>query len=340
MTNQRTDFTVNIITESEFFPKSHGVHTAYLNNVALLKQQGITPSINSLRKSDITHIHTIGPFSLFQLLINKPTVVTAHVIPDSFVGSLKGAKSWYKLAKLYLSFFYNQADLVLAVAPKVKESLISLKVKKSIEIFSNPIDTNMFKPLSELKASFREKFGFKDTNKIALGVGQVQTRKGIEVFLEVAKLLPDIKFIWIGSQPLKILTDQGGVAEAIKNKSSNVLFLENIPYSQMPKYINMADIFLFPSYQENAPMAVIEAAACGLPLVLRDLKEYKMLYKEGYLFANTTNEFVEIIKKLIDDKNYYLKAQKNSFNLAKKFSLEALGVELINHYQKLLNLKR
>ena len=124
---------VNLVSESTFTTKEHGVHSAFLQTKRMLEEQGLDVLVNSFGKADITHIHTVGPYSLTHLLKNKKVVVSAHVIPNSFIGSLIFANYWLPAAKVYLKFFYNKADLVLAVAPKVKGELLELGVKTKIE---------------------------------------------------------------------------------------------------------------------------------------------------------------------------------------------------------------
>ncbi|HET7630487.1 MAG TPA: hypothetical protein VFK03_03875, partial [Candidatus Saccharimonadales bacterium] len=59
---------VNIVSESEFSVKGHGVHTAYLEHVnSLEKLKDITVQVNKLGVADITHIHTVGAYSLLHL---------------------------------------------------------------------------------------------------------------------------------------------------------------------------------------------------------------------------------------------------------------------------------
>ena len=82
-------------------------------------------------------------------------------------------------------------------------------------------------------------------------------------------------------------------------------------------------------------MSIIEAASCGLPLILRDLEEYRLLYKEGYLSARKSDEFKKHIQRLFSNKNLFEQQRKESFNLARKFSYEALGNKLLNYYQDL-----
>src|SRR3989344_5633216 len=292
---------INIISESEFFPKNHGVHTAYLNHVSMLK-----------------------------------IVVSAHVMPSSFEGSYIGAKYWSGSARKYLKFFYNKADLVLAVAPKVKLELRKIGVTQRIEIFPNAIDTVMFRRDEALRSLGRKRFRLDKDKKVILGVGQVQPRKGISYFIKIAKELPEFTFIWVGDKPFKGLTAENEeLRQLLRYPPKNFISAGGFPYSKMPQVYNAADIFFFPSFQENASMSIIEAASCGLPLILRDLEEYRLLYKEGYLSARKSDEFKKHIQRLFSNKNLFEQQRKESFNLARKFSYEALGNKLLNYYQDL-----
>lgn len=327
---------VNVVSESEFLPKEHGVHTAYLNHVAMLKKQGVSVTINSLKNVGITHIHTVGPLGLHKLLTSSKTVVSAHVIPASFEGSLVGAAYWLGSAKRYLRFFYNKANLVLAVAPIVKTELEKMGVTQRIEIFPNVIDRLVFRTDKSLRALARKRLGLNEDKKVVLGVGQVQPRKGIEDFISISRQLPQFTFVWVGNKPFKILTAQSKELENLLNSlPKNFIFMGGIPYARMPEIYNAADIFFFPSYQENASMAIIEAASCGLPLVLRDLTEYSLLYKEGYIAGRNNSEFKELIQRLFVNEHLFKQQKKASFSLSQKFSFEALGNKLLKYYRNL-----
>lgn len=328
---------INLVTESEYFPKGHGVHTAFLNMKQMLEATGQQVTVNAWGQADITHMHTLGPFSFYKLQTSKTTVVSAHVIPDSFVGSLKGTKYWLGGAKKYLRYFYSQADMVVAVAPKVKAELEKLGVKSRIEVFPNPINTRVFKGDPILRKQGREKLGLKETDFVLIAAGQIQKRKGVHDFVEMARVLPEYQFVWVGNQPFKSITAEDDSFEALlAGKPDNMHFPGLVSYDQMPAVYNAADVCFFPSYQENAPMGPIEAAACGLPLLLRDLEEFQLLYGEGYLKAKTEADFRGFIKALASDKELYTKSQKDSLALSQKFSFPVLGGRLVNLYQSLL----
>lgn len=328
---------INLISETEYSAKDHGVHTAYLNYAAMLEENGEKVVRNSWKKADVTSIHTLGPLGLYKLLMSKPTVVTAHIIPDSFVGSLIGIKYWYGLLKWYLTFAYSRANLVLAVSPKVESELIKMGVKSKIKLFPNPINTKLFKRNEQVRQREREKLKIGKDEFVVLGAGQIQTRKGISDFIETARKLPQIKFVWIGGQPFKTITEvDKKLSEEIEKKPDNLLLPGVFGYSEMPAIYNIADVFMLPSYQENAPMAVIEAASTGLPVVLRDLPEYKMLYKNGHYTGAKNDDFVGTIKKLFEDRNYYHDCVVESEKLSEEFSFKTLGPSLIKDYQSLI----
>lgn len=334
--NRATNIKVNMISETVFFPKGHGVHSAFLNTVDLLKYKKVPFTINSLHHAQVTHIQTIGLFSLFMLLLNKPSVISAHIVPLSLKDSIKGYELWGNIAKRYLKTFYNKGDIILAVSPKVKEDLIRLGVTKKIEIFPNPVNIHIFKKDKKLRKKGREILNASSNDMIILGVGQIQQRKGIEEFLDVAKRLPQYKFIWIGGTPFKKLNDLDENLKKSFYSAPNIKVTGIQSYSDMPALLNAGDMLFFPSHQENASMAIIEAAACNLPIILRNLPEYESLYGKNYLSGNTIGEFEILIKKLSTNKQFYTNARKKSIALAKRFTFPTLANDLINYYHSVL----
>ncbi len=327
---------VKLVSESTFTVKEHGVHTAFLQFKKMLEEQGVDVTVNSFGKADITHVHTVGPYSLTHLIRDEKTVISAHVVPDSFVGSLVFSEYWLGASASYLKYVYNKADLVLAVAPKVKEELEKIGVKTKIEVFPNPIDLAGFKKNEGAKKKVREKHNFGVRDFIVIGVGQVQSRKGVGDFIETAKKLPNVKFVWLGGKPFGKLTKvDDDLQEKIKNPLQNVLFLGTRKVEEMTDYYNLADVFFSPSYQENAPMSILEAGATSLPLVLRDIEQYKLLYKDGYLAGK--EDFAEIIGRLKEDQEFREKYSKEGLKLASRFSTKKLGTKLIKFYEGVIN---
>jgi 1,2-diacylglycerol-3-alpha-glucose alpha-1,2-galactosyltransferase len=103
----------------------------------------------------------------------------------------------------------------------------------------------------------------------------------------------------------------------------------------MPEMYAAADLFLFPSYQENCPLAPLEAAASGMPVIFRDLKEYTTLYEHPYLKAATIGGFIDLIRLFKKDKSFYDKGIDTSKKLVEQFDKNAIRKKLITLYNRL-----
>lgn len=334
--------TVNVICESELFnlkERLGGIYSAFINHVALLKKKNIKVVVNSMKKADIIHFHSYGPFALFKLLISKePTVIMIHNVPESFIGSLKGAKFLLKLITSYFQFFYNKVDLLIALNPKTKDDLKKIGITSRIEVLSNPVNDDLFKKDKILREKGRKMFNIDAKKFVVVGVGKQIPRKGIVDFLLIAKKFPDFVFVWSGGKDVDALSPQTKEQkELMENLPENVLFLGPIQYEKMSIIYNMSDVLLFPSFQEIAPMVIIEAAACGLPVILRDLPEYKYLYNPDYIACESIEEFSNSIKKISESKNYYDLSVGMSKRLATKFNGDKIGDKMIDLYKSLIN---
>lgn len=330
---------INVISESNFSVKGHGVHTAFVEHVKSLRQDdSLQVSVNSWHSADIVHIHTVGLFSLVHLLLPRgKKVITAHVTPDSFIGSLVLAQWWSGLAKLYLRFVYNRADLVLAVSDETKRSLQNLGVKSNIEVFYNSIDLAPYKTTPELRSQARQKLGLSDNDWLVLGNGQVQPRKRIDSFTAVADNLYGMTFIWVGGIPFKhAAADYKKMQSLMKNAPSNTRFTGVIELDEVRDYYHAADVFLLPSMQETFGLVVIEAAAAGLPIVLRDIADYDQTFRGDVLMFENDNDLLDKLKSLHDDVNLYQDYAARSAKLAAKYDSSATLQQLVTTYKSLL----
>jgi 1,2-diacylglycerol-3-alpha-glucose alpha-1,2-galactosyltransferase len=330
---------VNVISESAFTVQGHGVHTAFTETIDSLKMHSDWQvTANSRSEADVIHIHTIGPYSLRFLLWGKGSkVVSAHVTPDSFVGSLVGAKYWHRLASWYLRWFYNRADGVLAVSNDVVKELKQMGVHRKIYLVPNTIRTQLFTTTPELRAQARKKLGIAADAFVVLGAGQVQPRKRIDVFLDTAKRLPSVQFIWAGGIPFKqFAANSRSMDRVMRGHEANLLFTGQVTRDEIVAYFHAADLFFFPSEQETFGLVIVEAAAAGLPLLLRDLDQYKDTFGSGYEKGND-DTFASIIDKFKQDKRYYDRWVVAAQEVAKKYDAEEGARTLLNVYRDVLS---
>ncbi len=329
---------VHVVSETEFLMKGQGVHTAFAEAVELLKEKNdIDVIVNGEGFGDVFHGHTYGPYYFWKgRKYKSKRIHTAHVIPDSIKGSLPFWKLLHPFIKWYFKKVFLFADVVIAISPTVEKEIKHLAAATKIVKIYNPVLTKKWKRSEEKRIEGRKILGINNDDKIILGVGQLQSRKGVEDFLDIAESIPEAKFVWAGGRPFGIFTEGiSRINSRIKKASKHIHFTGMLDLSIMPKIYAAADIFLFPSYQENCPLAPLEAAASGIPVIFRDIKEYNLLYEAPYLKAITTTEFIELTKRLIHDKEFYLKGIKISEELIKQFDKDKIRNQLIQLYKQL-----
>lgn len=330
-----------IISESEFSIKGHGVHTAYVELVSALKKRtDIELVVNKFESADIRHIHTVGTYALAHLLFGSgKKIVSAHVLPESFVGSFIGARYWLSFARFYLRWFYNRADCVLAVSDETKKGLIKLGVTSRVELFYNVIDTTRYQTDDKQKQQARHKLGIESDDWVVTSNGQVQPRKRVDTFLQLARDLPETRFIWIGGIPFKnVAAEYSAMKELIDSAPANVTFTDVIPIEKVRDYLQASDVFISTSDQETFGIAIVEAGATGLPLVLRDISDYDNTFRGEALLCQEA-EFADQLEKLRTDKNLYKQTAQRAKRLAKRFDSSRATDRLLEIYRSVLSLK-
>lgn len=329
-----------MVSESEFTVQGHGVHTAYKEiTQALRLRPDVEVEVNTKnRNTDIVHVQTVGLFALGRLLMTRgKKVVSAHLVPDSFVGSLRAARYWKCFGRLWLKFFYGRADLVLACSGMVRDELTYDMKLKHVETLYNTVDMSQYKTAASERKAARKLLKIKPDDFVVVGNGQVQPRKRLDAFIAMAKAMPDATFFWVGGIPFKYMgAEYANMQKLMNSLPKNVMITGVIPLKEVRKYYLVADVFVLPATQENHPMCVLEAAGAGLPIILRDIPQYNDTFRGDALMAKTDKEFIEIVQKLRDDKDYRKRAVKGTANIAKRFDSQAGARRLVEFYNSLL----
>jgi 1,2-diacylglycerol-3-alpha-glucose alpha-1,2-galactosyltransferase len=328
---------IHVASETQYFAKGNGVHTAFIDHLDLLREEsGLEVAVNGEGWGDVFHSHTYGPYYFWKGLFYKgKRIHTVHVIPDSIKGSIPLWEVMMPLVKWYFKQVYSYADVCIAISPMVEDAIRESGAKTEIVRLSNPIPQEKWKTTPEKRRQGRAWLGLKEDDFVVLGVGQLQARKGVEDFMDVAAAIPEAKFVWAGGRPFKRFTEGvSRIDERIELASDNITFTGMLELDQMPLVYAAADIMLFPSYQENCPLAPIEGAAAGLPVVFRDIPEYRSLYEHYYLRADSTDSFIEITRKLMNDSAYRHHGKYLSKQLIIQFDKEAIREKLISLYQR------
>lgn len=193
---------------------------------------------------------------------------------------------------------------VISVSTKnIQESdSLGLLVKNpKLVVLPNAVDSRKFHQMDQKEC--RDQLGLPQNDTIAIFVGDYVERKGILRVLEAAKGIPDLKIIAIGKGPQE-------------PSSSQVIFKGCVPHDKLPQYLNASDIFVLPTLAEGCCNAIVEAVACGLPVVSSD-----MLFNKDIL--NRTNSIL-IDPQSIEEIQAALQSLCENEQLRKQLSLGAL----------------
>jgi 1,2-diacylglycerol-3-alpha-glucose alpha-1,2-galactosyltransferase len=301
-----------------------GVGSAYLEQVSLVRDGApelFDIYINSRKKCDIVHVHTVDLWNYFKMK-KGVSVCYVHFLPDTLDGSIKLPKFAFNIFKKYVTKFYNKADHLVVVNPIFIDDLVKFGIDRDkITYIPNYVSKEKF--FKKDATDIRKKYNIGKDEFVVLGVGQVQTRKGVMDFIDVANKMPDTTFVWCGGFSFGKITDgYDELKKVYENPPKNVIFTGIVPREEMNDMYNMADVLFMPSYNELFPMSILEAINSAKPLLLRDLDLYKDILFEKYLKGTNNDEFVSKLNDLKSDKKLYDKYSKLSTEISEFYSKE------------------
>ena len=273
---------------------------------------------------------TVFPPIILKKLKKMPLIIASNTI----VGTdwKYGSKFVDLVGRVYTETFskciFNSADKLVFLYRQLSEIVKNIGIlEEKIEIIPNGVDINKFYPRDRQR--MREKLDIDLESKIILSVGRLVPVKGIEMLIEITRELikesPEIKTYYIGDGPYKKYYES--LAEDIKD---NFVFLGRRSHEKIPEYLSATDVFVLPSLSEGLPSSLLEAGACGVPVVASSvggIPEIIEPEKTGYL-ASEKKEFVFYIKKILENRF-------NRKKIRKKISEKYSWKKIVKKYEKI-----
>lgn len=255
---------------------------------------------------DLVHAHC--PFSSGSLAMriaksqHIPLVATFHSKYRSDFERAIPCKSIVDYLIRNVVRFYEMADEVWIPQASVEETLREYGYKGKVEVVDNGNDFADGAPIAELRRVAREMLKLGDDEMMFLFVGQHIWEKNLSFLLDVLAQIKEQSFrmYFIGT---------GYAASEIKQKTRELSLMEKTTFvgniterERLKQYYAAADLFLFPSLYDNAPLVVREAAALHTPsLMIRNSTAAEIISdsSNGFLSANNVNAYAERITELI-----------------------------------------
>lgn len=297
-----------LYSEGERYIKNSGLGKAIEHQQEALRYQGIEYTCDGREDYDILHINTWYPGSYLTARAakrhGKKIVYHAHSTEEDYRNGFILANQTSKLIKWWLIRCYRLGDVILTPT-EYSRSLLQTYTglnNKTIYAISNGIDLRVFHRDAECGTLFRKKYGFSDKDKVIIGIGLYIRRKGIVDFIELARRMPDYRFIWFGYSPLSVATFD--VRRTIHKKPENMILAGHVDREEIRNALNGCDLFLFPTYEETEGIPILEALACQTKTVVRDIPIFKEYNEKMNIYkAGSIQEFEAVIRQVIDRPN-------------------------------------
>lgn len=230
----------------------------YVRNLRELKELLIE------QKYDIVHCH-MNSYSYIAPCIMAIKLGSKVIIHAHNAGCLQSKKA-------VLLHYFNKLRMPLEKVKTIAVSDLAGKWffgKKSFDILNNGVETDKLQFSEKKRNQIRKEFEILD-EKVVLHVGAFRNQKNhkriIEIFKELVQKDTKVKLILVGDGDLR-----EEIASIVKEKGleQKVIFTGN--RTDIDALLSAADVFLFPSFYEGFPIALIEAECSGLPCVVSDV---------------------------------------------------------------------
>ncbi len=260
-----------------------GVGQAIVHQSRILRLMNVETSGKYKSAESIVHINTVFPAAIIEAARahrrGQKVVWFAHSTQEDFRNSFPGSNALAPLFGKWITFCYNHGDIIITPTEYSKRLLRGYGITKPIYALTNGVDTGVFRPDTRSRASLRDDFCLDESAKVVISVGLPIERKGILEFIETARKMPDVALLWYGELSKSLIKQN--VRKAMADAPENLCFVGYVGQEELREAYQGADAFLFLSHEETEGIVVLEALACEVPVIVRDIDVYADWLKDG-----------------------------------------------------------
>ena len=209
---------------------------------------------------DLVHLNVIFPAGILALYL-KWFKKKAYIITEHWHGYHKPFCHKIGLAQKILSKLCAQnAGVICPVTNNLGEAMKTFGLKGRYHKVSNVVNTDLFKPLENENETF-EIIHISSMDKVK------NVPKILKVISQLQNSVSNFNFTLIGSNA----TAFEPLSKSLNINEGNITFINQIPQNLLVKHLQKADVLVMFSTTENAPCVVLEAFACGVPVISTDV---------------------------------------------------------------------
>lgn len=288
------------------------------------------PLLRHLKRTsdfDLIDAHYFYPDGVAAMLLGialqKPVVITARGTDVNFIPR-------HALPRRMIVNAAHRAAGIIAVSQALKEALIALGVAADrITVLRNGVDLHMFRPGQRETARAALRLG----GRTLLSVGHLIERKGHDIVISALRRLPDCTLLIAGEGPelarLRSLSSLLGVSDRVR-------FLGAVPHDELRTVYVAADAVILCSSREGWPNVLLEAMACGTPVVASSIwgnPEIVCRPEAGVLMRSRTPDGVaEAVGSLFAD----LPSREATRTFAEQFSWQETSKGQLGLFESIL----
>ncbi|MBU4349100.1 glycosyltransferase family 4 protein [bacterium] len=249
-----------------------------------------------------------------------------------------------KAARYFAEYFKSvipKADMVVAISQCTKNDILEYFDIAEDRIQVTPLAANdNYKRIldKEVIDGIKEKYGI-DKNYV-LFVGTLEPRKNIANLVRAYSILPD----YLKRDHLLVICGKKGeyYEEIFKTVEKlgledKVIFTGYVPDKDIPLLMNGAEIFVYPTFYEGFGLPLIEAMACGTPVISSNISSIpEVIGNAGILInPNDVEELNDAILKLLTSETLKNQLSKKGLKQARKFSWKTTAKKTVEIYNKI-----
>lgn len=300
-----------------------------------------------IRDFDIVHLHSLY---LFHNAVtgyvcrrdNVPFIVRPHSILDPYIYQR------HRVRKLLLESLYESRNIKTASAfhfTSPEEMRLAAPVVGTGRSFVSPLGISLDEYVNVENGNhlWEERLPQVRNKKVLLFLGRINFKKGldflIDVFFEIKKQRSDVHLLIAGPD-----TDGYGIELKKwieeRNLGADVTILGMVHGREKASLLHFADLFLLPSHAENFGISVVEAMACGTPVIISkhvNLSDWLVPARAGGVLPLECSQWVVLINNILNNQSVSDQYVARARDVVEtNFQWNTVGPRLVDHYERII----